>query len=140
MLDNFDRRQKMRPYFWATSLLLAVAPSAPAQVITASSVTLNPGFLVSGTPADLNTSNNVYFVLRPGIVLTTSQEPIVLNLVYIAPHQMLSSLTAIVESRAQQIGERQTVDVYNFGTSTYDRLSQSLIGNDPPDNVFTLSI
>ncbi len=130
----------MRPNFWATSLILALACIARAQVITASSVTLSPGFVVSGTPTDLNASDNVYFTLRPGIVLSNSQSPIVMNLIYIAPNQMLSSLRAIVESRAQQVGERQTVEAFNFGTSRYDLLSQSLIGNDPPDNVFILPL
>ena len=46
------------------------------QTIAATTTLLSPGIVVSGTPADLNSSNDVYYTLRPGVVLSSSQSPI----------------------------------------------------------------
>ena len=73
------------------------------------------------------TSNDVYFVLRPGVVLSSSQSPIVLVLSGTAPGSAASSLSMIVEAHANQANIRQTVDSYNFSTSAYDTLNPAVL-------------
>ncbi len=101
--------------------------SHPIQTITASSTSLAPGIVISGTPADMFTSNDVYYVLRPGIVLSSSQSPIVLVLSGHGPGGNVSTLNMVVESHADQANIRQTIEVYNFDTPSYEMLDQSAL-------------
>ena len=110
------------------------------QTITASTTTLSPGIVVSGTPADLNTSNDVYYTLRPGVVLSSSQSPIVLNASYTLPGGSASALGSVVESRAQQANIRQTIDAFNFSTSIYVQLNQQVLPTTTPDTVVTSTL
>ena len=111
-----------------------------AHTITATTTSLSPGIVVSGTPADLNTSNDVYYTLRPGIVLSSSQSPIVLNASYTHPAGSASALNSVVEARAQQSNIRQTIEAFNFSTSSYAQLNQQVLPTTTPDTVVTSAI
>ncbi len=113
--------------------------SHPIQTITASSTSLAPGIVVSGTPADMFTSNDMYYVLRPGVVLSSSQSPIVLTLSGTAPGSTALALNMVVESHANQANIRQTIDVYNFGSSSYETLNQSVLTTSDVSNNLPIS-
>ncbi len=110
-----------------------------AQTITASSTSLAPGIVISGTPADMFTSNDVYYVLRPGIVLSSSQSPIVLALSGTAPASTASALSMVVESHASQANIRETIDVYNFVTSSYETICQSVLTTSDVSNNLSIT-
>ena len=101
--------------------------STGAQTITANSTSLAPGIVISGTPADMNTSNDVYYVLRPGVVLSSSQSPIVLTNSYTLPANNATALSSVIESHAQQANIRQTIEAFNFSTTTYDQQNQQVL-------------
>lgn len=118
---------------WYHSLGIRTA----SETVFASSTSLGPGFVQSGMPADLNTSNDLYYVLRPGVVFTTSQSPIVLTASYTLPAGSASALGAVIESRAQQGNTRQTIEVFNFSTNSYTLLNQQVLPTTFPDTVVT---
>ncbi len=109
-------------------------------IITQDSVALGPGILLSGTPADLNTSNDVYYTVRPGIVISSSQSPIVMVWTGHAPASTATTLTATVEARAQQANIRQTVEAFNYTTAVYEQLSQQVLPTTTPDTIVTTNI
>lgn len=102
----------------------AVAASA---TILPTSTTLNPGIVISGTPQDLYTSNDMYYVLRPGLVLSSSQSPIVLTLSGTAPGNNPNMLKMVVESHANQSNIRETIETYDFNAAAYETLNQTVI-------------
>lgn len=99
----------------------------PAVTVNPTTTSLSPGIVVSGLPSDMYTSNDMYYVLRPGIVLSSQQSPIVLNLSGSAPGANPSQLNMVVESKADQSNVRETIEVYNFSTAAYEVLNQTVL-------------
>ncbi len=112
----------------------------PSTIITQDSVTIGPGIVLSGTPADLNTSNDVYYTVRPGVVISSSQSPIVITWIGHAPGSSPSLLSSTVEARAQQANCRQTIEVFNYSTGLYEQLNQQVLPTSTPDTVVTSNI
>jgi hypothetical protein len=111
-----------------------------AQRILPTSAHVGPGFVVSGAPAGLNTTNDDYYVLGPGIVFSSSQSPIVLTVTYTLASSNPGTLVAVVESKAQQGNTRQTIEVLDFDTQSYDLLNQQVLPMTSPDTVVTLPL
>ena len=120
------------------SMKLTAGPAST--IITEDSVTLGPGIVLSGVPSDLNTSNDVYYTLRPGVVISSAQSPIVLTWIGHAPGSSPSSLSSTVEARAQQANCRQTIEVFNYSTALYEQLNQQVLPTSTPDTVVTSNI
>ena len=85
------------------------------------------------------TSNDTYYVLRPGVVLSSSQNPIVLVLSGAAPASTALALSIVVESHASQANIRQTIDVYNFATSSYEILGQTTLTTSDVSNNLSIA-
>jgi hypothetical protein len=117
--------------------ILWVGP-AP-QTIAATSITVAPGIAINGTPANVNASDDVYYTLRPGVVLTTNQSPIVVTASYNLPAATARAINAVVEARAHQGNIRQTIEAYDFSTSTYSQLNQQVLRTSS-DTVMTLPV
>jgi hypothetical protein len=84
---------------------------------------LGPGAIISGVPGDMFSSNNVSFILRPGPVLVTTQDPVKLVLSGNAPGGSPSDLVFLVKSSASTFSIRQRIEVYNFATTSYEEVS-----------------
>jgi len=110
-------------YFDDASLM----PASTTTTINPTSTTLAPGIVISGTPADMFTSNDMYYVLRPGVVISSSQSPIVLTLSGTAPGNTPSDLKMVVESKSNQANIRETIESFNFSTSSYDQINQTVL-------------
>lgn len=95
--------------------------------INPSSMTLTPGIVVSGNLNSLFNSDDNYLVLRPGIVFSTQQDPIVMTLSGTAPGNTPSMLQFVWESKANQGNIRETVRAFNFMTNSYDQLNQVVL-------------
>lgn len=110
------------------------------QTLTVTSLTISQGLIVSGTAANLNASDDVYLVLRPGIIFSTSQDPIVIAASYTAPLSTATSLVVRFESRAQQNNTRQTIEAFNFVTNAYVPMDQRVLPTSSPDTVLNLNV
>lgn len=117
---------------------ISLQPAPSATTILATSTNLAPGLVISGTPADMNASDDIYYVLRPGIVFSTTQSPIVLTLSGNAPGATASDLKMVVESKANQANIGETIEAWNFTTSAWVQLNQTVLTTS--DVVKTLTI
>ena len=98
-----------------------------AEVVTPTTTTLSPGIVVSGSPSDMFTSNDISYVLRPGIVLSSSQSPVILGLSGHDNGGVATSLQMVVESRANQANVRETIEAFNFSSGSYETLNQQVL-------------
>lgn len=83
-------------------------------------ITLERGLVVSGMPEDTDTSNNQRYVLRPGIVFSTSEAPLRVVAEANSPTNTLSMLNVTVESSATTASIEQRIELFNFNTNSYD--------------------
>jgi hypothetical protein len=116
------------------------AQATATQTIVATTTSLGSGAVFSGTAANINASDDIYYVLRPGVVLTTAQSPIVLVVSFNLPSASSNMLASVVESRAQQGSIRQTIEALNFSSGTYLQLDQQTLPTTSPDTVVTSAI
>ncbi len=117
-----------------------ISAKSPTSIVTATTTTLNPGIVVSGMPGNMDKSNDVYYVLRPGIVLSSTQSPIVLNASYTLFASSARTLELVLESRALNFNEQQTIQVYNFSSGSYDLLNQQVLPTSAPDTVISSAL
>lgn len=110
------------------------------QTIFATTTTLGPGVVGGGSPFDIHFGNNSYYTLKPGVVLTSSQSPIVLKINFNVPDGSPTLLRSVIQSRAQFANTRQTIEVYNFSTNTYNVLNQQVLPTIFPDTVITSTL
>lgn len=87
--------------------------------VQAQQYTLVRGSLFGGGLADLHTSNNVSMSLRPGVTLSGSQRPIVLELESTVPAGSIASMQFVIESRTTSTSIRQWLELYNFTNATW---------------------
>lgn len=113
-------------------------PAASTTTILPTMTSLTPGIVISGTPMDMYSSNDTYYILRPGIVFSTQQDPLVLNMSGTAPGNTPSDLKIVVESKANQGNIRERIQVWNFNTSMWTELSSVILTTG--DTVKTLTI
>jgi hypothetical protein len=98
---------------------------APANVATTTTITptsgvVSPGGTVAGSLSDIGSSNDGYWVLRPGVVFSNAVDPIALTLTGTAPGHTPSILKVVVESRSSSNGTRQVIEAYNYSTNAFD--------------------
>jgi hypothetical protein len=80
---------------------------------------LNPGVSFQGSETDMHSSDDVRWVLRPGVVLTSGLPPIVITYEFTLPEDAASSLRFTIESRTSANFISQEVQVWNFVTSAW---------------------
>lgn len=110
-------------------------PGANVQIDTdiypVTSFTLNPGIVISGTVGDMQASDDMYMVFRPGIVLSSTQSPIVLTVETTVASSAATELTFYLESGANQSGITQKVEMFNFTSGMYELVdTQTLSTSD----------
>lgn len=76
------------------------------------SFTMVRGLVVSGGIAELQASDDQLLVLRPGIVFSTSEAPIQIEMVAISPENIPASMSFKVEFSANQANINQTIELY----------------------------
>jgi len=102
--------------------------------------TVLPGTVFSGTSANVLFSDNIRWVLRPGVVLSTSLPPIAVVYNHFLPVSAASSLRVTVESRASANRIHQQIQIWDFlnpGWDTFD-LVPALPYSSQPDLVRTV--
>lgn len=82
-------------------------------------MTLVRGILLSGSVADLIYSDDIRVLLRPGVVLSSSERPIQLTINSNTAPTNPQMISITVESSANQPNVRQYVDAFNFVSSTW---------------------
>ena len=80
------------------------------------------GSVVSGTLASLFNSDDNRLVMRPGIVFSTSEAPLQMQVDATAQSTTASTFRFKVESAANQGNIRQTISLFNFNTNSYEQL------------------
>lgn len=86
------------------------------------SFSLTRGIVLSGGLPELLASDDMRLMLRPGIVFSTSEDPIQLVLETTSPFLSPSELRFTVESHANQANIQQKISLYNFSTAAYELL------------------
>jgi hypothetical protein len=79
----------------------------------------SPGGVISGSDAAVNISDDSYWELRPGVVFSSAQDPCAVEFVGHCPAATPSQLEILVESFASTGGIRQTIQAYNYGSSSF---------------------
>ena len=105
--------------------ILTGTSSGGTTTVIPTSMTLSPGIVISGGIAQLAASDDQRLVLRPGVVLSSSQRPISLVLEAAGPASSASDLKFVIESHANQANLNQRVEVFNFVNGTYDPVLDS---------------
>jgi hypothetical protein len=81
---------------------------------------LAPGATLSNGPEQLAASDDQRWVMRPGVVLTSAQDPIGLVISANLPVTSAAGFSIIVEGNGSAPGIRQTAEAYNFQSGSYD--------------------
>ncbi|MDQ2986923.1 MAG: hypothetical protein M3R13_09425 [Armatimonadota bacterium] len=103
------------------NLLLAIEAmqNGITESFNPSSFSYSPGTHVSGELVDLWDTDNLYVVGSPGIVFSVGQSPLRLVVTSRAASLNATNITLRVESKATSANLRQTVEFYNYTTSTW---------------------
>jgi len=81
--------------------------------------TVLPGVIFSGTSANVLISDDIRWVLRPGIVLSTALPPIAVVYKHFLPLANPTSLRLTLESRASANRIQQEIQIWNFTSNTW---------------------
>lgn len=102
--------------------------------------TVLPGTIFSGTSANLLVSDDIRWVLRPGIVLSTSLPPIAVVYKHFLPVSSATSLRMTIESRASANRIHQEIQIWNFVSNAWIQfdLVPALAFSSQPDLVRTI--
>ncbi len=102
--------------------------------------TVMPGVVFSGTSAEVLVSDDIRWVLRPGIVLSTSLPPIAVVYKHFLPVGAATSLRMTIESRASANRIHQEIQIWNFTTNAWATrdLVPALAFSSQPDLVRTV--
>jgi hypothetical protein len=89
------------------------------------------GHIAVGGLSALVNNDGQRLILRPGVVFTTSQAPILLEVTAIAPNPNSQSLAFTFESNGTSSSIVQTVSLYNYAQSRFDQVDlRALTGSD----------
>ena len=117
-----------------------ILTTAVAADISPSTLDVSPGLITGGDLSSLLNSDDVYLTLRPGVVLSSSQAPIVARLSGTAPTPTAFALQFTIESRSQQANITQRVEVFNFVSGQYQQLDQRILPTSTPDTIVSTNI
>jgi hypothetical protein len=102
---------------------------------------IGPGAFVSGGVSELAVSDNLYLVARPGVVLTSSQDPLAVTCEAYSVGNNPSMLRMLIESRSSAPNVRQIVECRNFSTSSWTLVDTTTIATGAnPDTVITPNV
>lgn len=96
--------------------------SMPGILVPPASFSMVRGNVVSGGLPELLTSNDQYLVTRPGIVFSTSEAPIQIQVDGTSALTNANGLTFHIESNVNQGNINQTVELLNQQTNTYEQV------------------
>lgn len=88
--------------------------------IRPTSFTMIRGLVISGGLSEILSSDDMYLVVRPGIVFSTSEAPVQIQVDALAPAGTASELKFKLEARANQGNLSQGMYMFNFMTGVYD--------------------
>lgn len=80
------------------------------------------GIVLSGGLQELRQSDDQRLVIRPGIVFSTTEAPIQLEVLGTAPQGSVTELKFVVEAHVNQGNIQQRIALYNYQTNAYEQL------------------
>jgi hypothetical protein len=126
---------------YAITLMGVGYAQAATVTIAPNNFAVAPGALVSGGLAELGISDDAYLVMRPGVVLTSSQDPIALRVDGTVLGANPSELKIVVETKASAPSIRQITEVWNFNTNGWQVVDTNpAISNAGPDTVLNVTL
>ena len=108
------------------------------QEVRPDSFSLLRGIVLTGGLSDLFVSDDSRLVMRPGVVLSSSEAPIQLVLNGTSPISQPGSLAFKIESSANQVNLNQTISLYNYITGAFEDVDTRSLGTT--DSVATITI
>ena len=91
---------------------------------TAQTITVVRGNLVSGTPAEVDASDDSYYVFQPGFTLNSTEPPVWLLANTVIPPADTTELTLQIEANANTPNISQVVEAFNFSTGQFVQVGQ----------------
>lgn len=111
---------------------------APAAVeVPPTGMSLIRGLVVSGGLPELTASDDLYLVLRPGIVFSTSESPIQLELTSTLSSAAPAAFSFKIESSANQAGIEQKVSLFNYGANAYESVDTRVLATSDGTIIIT---
>jgi hypothetical protein len=110
----------------------------PSEPRWPSAMNLPRGVIFSGGLSDLQGSDNQRLVMKPGVVLQSSEAPIQLIVYTTAPDDNLSALEFSVEGHCSTSNVTQKVFLYNFDTNSFEMLFTG--GVTTTDSIASVSV
>jgi hypothetical protein len=89
-----------------------------------SSLNVATGVTVSGGLPEVLLADDQYLQLRPGIVFTSSQKPIVVEFAGTLPTQLPLALQFVIESRGTSASITQYIEAWNYNSSAWVQVGQ----------------
>jgi glucose/arabinose dehydrogenase len=85
------------------------------------------GFHISGGLAEIENSDNTYLRYRQGITFNVNEPPVWIEFFGISPDSDPAAVSFDIESNSNTAGIRQTIELYNYTTDSYDIVDQTNI-------------
>ena len=95
---------------------------SPDQQFAPTSFSMFRGILLAGGLPELLNSDDQYVLARPGVVLSSSEAPVQIVVNGTSPISSPSVFQTKVEARANSASVAESLDFYNFTTSTYEQM------------------
>ncbi len=103
-----------------------VHPGPAAVAVSPSSFSLPRGIVISGGLNEMLNSDDQYLILRPGVVLSSTEAPVQLVVSGTSPTATPSAYRFRLEAATNQAGLQQNIGFYNFTTNAYEFVDSRL--------------
>ncbi len=126
-MDRDGKPEIVTANYQAQSLSVFQNITSTESTVQPNSLSVLPGQVTSGDMTSLFASDENKLVGRPGMVLFASQAPLQVTVEGTAPAGTVSSLSLVIESSADMVAVRETVEVFNFQTGQYETLYTGML-------------
>lgn len=91
----------------------------PWVVTNPTTFSVQPGIIVAGGLPQLLQADDQYLEMRPGVVFSTSQRPLVLTLNGTVSATSVNTMQVVIEARSTSPNIRQVIEAWNYSFSTW---------------------
>ena len=113
--------QTRENFGWDTLINSFVLPTTTTET-NAESIDVFRGFLVSGTVADIEASDDSYFVTHPGFTLNSDESPVWLITNAVLPNDSPANLSFSLEANVNTPSLDQTIEMFNWSLNDFQEV------------------
>jgi len=108
---------------WNAGEAKAMLWTLPPHEIEPSSLTVLRGSNVIGSIESIRLSDDQRLHVNPGVVLSNSQSPVILEITGISPNPVISHLKMSIEASANTSNAQAKIELYDFALARYETLA-----------------